>query len=75
VTLSLPSLSRCRVCRSDTMLLAATTSAVVIKRKPECGNDELRGDDDGKEVTGLVGRLAFRVGHEIRYRPCAARGG
>ena len=45
------------------MLLPATASAVVIKRQPKCANDELRGDDNGKEVTGL-GHLVFRVDHE-----------
>jgi hypothetical protein len=51
------------------MLLPTTASAVVIKRQPERGNDELRGDDDGKEVTGLVGRLAFRIGHDSGISP------
>ena len=51
------------------MLLPTTASAVVIKRQPECCNDELRGDDDGKEVTGRVGRLAFRIGHDSGISP------
>ena len=58
------SLREWRACRNDTMLLPTTASAVVIKRQPECANDELHADDDCKEVTGLVGRLAFRIGHD-----------
>jgi hypothetical protein len=53
-----------RACRNHTMLLPTIASAVVIKRQPECANDELHGDDDSKEVTGLVGRFAFRIGHD-----------
>jgi hypothetical protein len=31
------------------MLLPSTASAVVIKHKPKCGNDELHGNDNGKD--------------------------
>jgi hypothetical protein len=38
------------------MVLPTAASAVVIKRKPKCGNDELRGNDDGKSYDPSVAR-------------------
>jgi hypothetical protein len=43
------------------MVLPTAASAVVIKRKPKCGNDELRGNDDGKSYSASVAHGDSRV--------------
>jgi hypothetical protein len=43
------------------MLLLTAASAVVIKRKPEPGNDDLRGNDDSKNYDARAAHDDSRV--------------